>query len=178
MHSSIILRAISGRPSFLTRGKIANLSGANFGFDFNPTVDRIRVVSNMGQNLRVNPNDGTVAATDGMLNPGTPQVSAAAYTNNFAGATMTKLFVIDHNTDKLYEQNPPNNGVLVEVGALGVDITSANGFDIGGTSDKAWIIATSGGSTKIYSVNTTTGALSSPVNFPATVKGFAVGLGF
>jgi hypothetical protein len=154
------------------------LSGTDFGFDFNPTVDRIRVVSNTGQNLRLHPVDGIVVATDGTINPGTPQVSAAAYTNNFAGATTTKLFVIDHNTDKLYEQNPPNNGTLVEIGSLGVDITSANGFDIGGTSNKAWLLGTSGGMTKIYSINTTTGAATQPVNFPTAVKAFAVGLGF
>lgn len=154
------------------------LSGTDFGFDFNPTVDRIRIVSNARQNLRLNPITGAVAAVDSLLNPGTPQVSAAAYTNNFAGATATKLFVIDHNTDRLYEQNPPNNGTLVDIGALGIDISSANGFDIGGTSNNAWLIATVAGYTKIYSVNTTTGAASKPVNFPAAVKGFAVGLGF
>ncbi|RXM57064.1 DUF4394 domain-containing protein [Chryseobacterium sp. CH1] len=27
-------------------------------------MDRIRVVSNTGQNLRLNPNDGTIAAVD------------------------------------------------------------------------------------------------------------------
>jgi hypothetical protein len=157
---------------------IPALSGTDFGFDFNPMVDRIRVVSNTGQNLRLNPDDGLVAGTDGTLNPGTPAIAAAAYTNNFAGATATKLFVIDHTTDKLYEQNPPNNGTLVEIGALGVDITSANGFDIGSASNKAWMIATVGGTTRLYSVNTTTGALTEPVNFPSSVKGFAVGLGF
>jgi hypothetical protein len=154
------------------------LNGTDFGFDFNPTVDRIRVVSNAGQNLRLNPITGAVAAVDSTLRPGTPQVSAAAYTNNFAGATATRLFVIDHNSDRLFEQNPPNNGVLVDIGALGVDIAASNGFDIGGTSNNAWLIATVGGGYKIYSVNTTTGAAGNPVNFPVAVKGFAVGLGF
>lgn len=154
------------------------LSGTDFGFDFNPTVDRIRVVSNTGQNLRLNPNDGTLAATDGMLNPGTPAIGAAAYTNNFAGATTTSLFVIDHNTDKLYLQNPPNNGTLVEVGSLGINIESANGFDIGSTSQKIWFIGTVGGATKLYSINTTTGAATAGPNFPNGVKGFSVGLGF
>ncbi|HEY0713382.1 MAG TPA: DUF4394 domain-containing protein, partial [Polyangia bacterium] len=31
------------------------LEGTQFGFDFNPTVDRIRVTSNTGQNLRLHP---------------------------------------------------------------------------------------------------------------------------
>ncbi len=36
----------------------AVLGGTSFGFDFNPVPDRIRVVSNAGENLRLNPNDG------------------------------------------------------------------------------------------------------------------------
>jgi hypothetical protein len=154
------------------------LSGTDFGFDFNPTVDRIRVVSNTGQNLRLNPNDGTIAAVDLALNPGSPMISAAAYTNNFAGSTATTLFVIDHNTDKLYQQNPPNNGTLVETGSLGINITSANGFDIGSMSQKAYLMASVGSSTKIYSVNTTTGAATSVSDYPNAVKAFTVGLGF
>ena len=42
----------------------AVLGGTSFGFDFNPVPDRIRVVSNLGQNLRLNPNDGTIAGMD------------------------------------------------------------------------------------------------------------------
>lgn len=154
------------------------LSGTDFGFDFNPTVDRIRVVSNTGQNLRLNPNDGTIAAADLTLNPGSPMISAAAYTNNFAGATSTTLFVIDHNTDKLYQQNPPNNGTLVETGSLGINITNANGFDIGSMSQKAYLIASVGLSTRIYSINTMTGAATSVSDYPNSVKAFTLGLGF
>jgi len=154
------------------------LVGTEFGFDFNPTVDRIRVVSDTGQNLRLNPIDGSVAGIDGVINPGTPALSSAAYTDNFAGATMTSLFVIDHNTDKLYLQNPPNAGTLVERGALGINITSSNGFDIGSTSQKAYLVATVGTETKIYTVNTTNGAATAVSNYPNMVKGFTVGLGF
>ncbi|MBW8362009.1 MAG: DUF4394 domain-containing protein [Kaistella sp.] len=154
------------------------LSGTDFGFDFNPTVDRIRVESNTGQNLRLNPIDGTISAIDGMLNPGTPSVGAAAYSNNFAGAATTSLFVIDHNTDKLLLQNPPNNGTLMELGSLGINITSANGFDIGSTSQKAYLVASVGSETKIYLVNTANGATGSAVNYPNPVKGFTLGLGF
>lgn len=154
------------------------LSGTQFGFDFNPTVDRIRVVSNTGQNLRLNPNDGTISAVDGMINPGTPSLGAAAYTNNFAGATSTMLFVIDTNTDKVYLQDPPNNGTLVERGALGINIDGANGFDIGSMSQKAYLVATVGTTTNIYTINTTTGAATSLSSYPNAVRGFAVGLGF
>ena len=154
------------------------LLGTEYGFDFNPTVDRIRIVSDMGQNLRLNPIDGSVAAVDGVINPGMPALSSAAYTDNFAGATTTSLFVIDHNTDKLYLQNPPNAGTLTERGALGINITSSNGFDIGSTSQKAYLVATVGADTKIYTVNTTSGTATAVANYPNMVKGFTVGLGF
>lgn len=154
------------------------LAGTDFGFDFNPTVDKIRVVSNNGQNLRLDPVTGGITAVDGILNPGSPMIGAAAYTNNFAGTTSTTLFVIDHNTDKLYQQNPPNNGTLVETGSLGINITNANGFDIGSMSQKAYFLATVGTTTKIYSINTSTGAATSVSDFPNTVRGFTVGLGF
>jgi hypothetical protein len=154
------------------------LSGTSFGFDFNPTVDRIRVVSNTGQNLRLNPNDGAVAAVDSSLRPGTPVVNAAAYTNNFAGATTTVLYDIDSQTDRLFMQNPPNNGVLVDVGALGVDIDAANGFDIGSNSGTAWALLTVGGNTRIYTINLSTGAATAGVMFPQQVRGFTLGLGF
>jgi hypothetical protein len=152
------------------------LTGTNFGFDFNPTVDRIRLVSDNGQNLRLHPDLGTVAAIDGNLNPGSPTVSAAAYTNNFAGATSTVLFVIDHATDKLFTQNPPNNGTLVETGSLGINIDGVNGFDIGSTSGKAYGIFNVAGSKGIYTINLTTGAATKTVDFSRTVRAFTLGL--
>jgi Domain of unknown function (DUF4394) len=157
---------------------IPALSGTSFGFDFNPTVDRIRVVSNTGQNLRLHPETGLVAATDANLNPGTPDISSAAYTNNFAGASTTVLFDIDVTTDKLYTQNPPNNGTLVEVGVLGINVDTNNGFDIGGKSNTAYALLTVGSTTKIYSINTTTGTATAIADFPMAGKGLAIGLGF
>lgn len=169
----------SGAATMVGAGPFATLLvGTSFGFDFNPTVDRIRVVSNTGQNLRLNPNDGTLVLADGALNPGTPMVSAAAYTNNFPGATTTVLFDIDPSTDKLYTQIPPNNGTLVEVGPLGINVETDNGFDIGGTSNKAYALLTVGATTKLYSINLTTGAATEAATFPNAARGFAVGLGF
>ncbi|MEJ7767832.1 MAG: DUF4394 domain-containing protein, partial [Chitinophagaceae bacterium] len=101
-----------------------------------------------------------------------------AYTNNFAGATTTVLFDIDATMDKLFKQDPPNAGTLVEVGSLGIDVTQTAGFDIGGTSGKGYAVLTSGGTTKIYGINLTNGNASAMSAFPKAVKGFAVGLGF
>ena len=117
-------------------------------------------------------------ATDGNLNPGTPSVTAAAYTNNFAQSTSTQLFVIDTNNNNLYLQNPPNNGTLVLVGSLGVTASSMNGFDIGGNSNEAFSILTVNGTQAVYRINLTTGAATRVVNFSPNVTAMAVGLGF
>lgn len=117
---------------------IPALAGTGFGFDFNPTVDRIRVTSDADQNLRLNPDDGAVAGVDTNLayapgDPGAgtnPSVTASAYTNSFAGATSTTLFDIDNARHTLVIQNPPNNGTLTTVGALG-STDDAVAFDIG-----------------------------------------------
>jgi hypothetical protein len=156
------------------------LSGTAFGFDFNPTVDRIRIVSNMGQNLRAHPETGLIAATDAAINPTGSVVTAAAYTNNFAGATTTTLYVIDAENRRLSIQNPPNNGTLVNVGStFNTRFAGENGFDISSKSNRAFVMLSSEGEMKLYNLNLTTAVLDKGVAFPsAVVSGFTLGLGF
>lgn len=152
------------------------LSGSTFGVDFNPTVDRLRIVSNTGQNLRVDPTNG-VAIVDGAINGAATGVEAAAYTNSFGGATSTTLFVLASATDTLYTQTPPNNGTLVPVGALGVDIGALNGFDILSSDSTALAALTTGAATNLYKINLTTGGASSvgPIgNGLTSLTGFAI----
>jgi len=154
------------------------VSGTAIGFDFNPMVDRIRLVTNTGQNLRLHPDLGTVAATDGSLNPGSPSVSGAAYSNNYVTTTSTVLYVLDAETNMLYTQTPPNDGTLVPVGAIGVDITADNGFDIGGSSNMAFGLLKANNTTAVYSFNLTTGAATKVKDFNINATAMAVGLGF
>jgi len=144
------------------------LSGTAFGFDFNPTVDRIRVTTTTTQNLRLNPNDGMLAATDSALayatgdaNFGaTPRIVGSAYTNNFSAAITTTLYDIDSNLDILATQIPPNNGVLNTVGALGVNTSDLVGFDISGLTGTAFASLTAPGAatSSLFTVNLATGA--------------------
>lgn len=112
------------------------LEGTRFGVDFNPAADRLRIVSNTGQNLRHNINAGGVTLTDGALNytAGTPAqgVVGAAYTNNDLSATTTAttLFVLDATLDQVALQSPPNAGSLVPTGKLTLDASALSGFDI------------------------------------------------
>lgn len=146
---------------------------SEIGIDFNPTVDRIRLVTDNGQNLRVNPDTGAVVDADpntptidpdGALayagtdvNAGkTANVVAAAYTNNFAGATATVLYNIDSDLDILVTQNPPNAGTLNTVGALQVDASDVVGFDIftdqDGNNARAAIRQGNNGQSQFYTV--------------------------
>src|SRR5262245_17060471 len=111
------------------------LSGNSFGVDFNPAADRLRVISDNGQNLRHNVNAGGVTIADGTLNytlgTAATGVTGAAYTNNDLDAnTATTLLDIDTNLDKVALQVPPNNGTLTATGKLTLDVTSVAGFDI------------------------------------------------
>ena len=174
-----VLNTSSGAATVIGTAPLTTLlSGTSFGFDFNPTVDRIRSISNTGQNLRLHPETGLVAAVDGVLNPGTPSVTASAYTNNFAGATTTVLFNIDNITDKLARQDPPNNGTQVEIGALGINVEAVSGFDITSRSGVGYAALKVGDKSALYTINLTSGMATKLADLPSSVRAFAVGTGF
>jgi hypothetical protein len=165
------------------------LQGTAFGVDFNPTVDRLRIVSDTGQNLRVNVDDGTTNV-DGTLNiPGTTPVNpalgvtAVAYTNNDADPnTATTLFDIDTTNDNTVIQAPANAGSLSPTGKLGVDAAGAVGFDIyselrNGTTRSLTSrasIAAADGSTQLYDVDLLTGRATSLGRFTHPVVDIAI----
>ena len=132
-----------------------SVSGTQFGFDFDPTVDHIRVITNTGQNLRINPNNAAVTI-DGNINTATTQADAAAYTNNFAGATSTTQYDIDLVNDSLYTQNP-NTGTTTLVGSLGGAFNSLSGFDIRSSDGAAFAALIPGSTSNLYSINLSTG---------------------
>ncbi len=169
-----------------------------YGFDFNPTVDRVRVTTSSGLNFRLNPITGaavdgdlggaagSVAGvnTDGLVNGSVGGVSGAAYTNNFAGATATTLYTLDATSDQLLIQNPPNAGTQVAVGATGVDFTELSGFDIphgvqvaannSVAAGNGFAVLTVGGNSGLYSINLTTGAATFLGGVSATITGMTV----
>ncbi|MGH8477507.1 MAG: DUF4394 domain-containing protein, partial [Methylococcales bacterium] len=118
--------------------------GAFFGVDFNPAADRLRIVSDTGQNLRHNVNLGGLTTVDANLTYTQPPivpaayipvttlgVTGAAYTNNDLDTnTGTTLLDIDTALDQVVIQSPPNNGILVATGKLTVDTDAPVGFDI------------------------------------------------
>jgi hypothetical protein len=130
------------------------LAGTSFGVDFNPMADRLRIVSNTGQSLRINVDTGATT-TDGSINGGAANtaISASAYTNSFAGTGSTTLFGIDAVNNTLYTQNPPNNGTLANPVPLGIVAGAVNGFDIDARTNMGYMVATVGGARNLYGVN-------------------------
>ncbi len=121
---------------------VVPLDGSKFGFDFNPTVDRLRIVSDTNQNLRINVDTGLTIVDTPLaynagpppdLNAGTdPAAVGAAYRNSQPSAFggVTELYDIDANNDVMVEQDPANAGTLNTEGPLGVDTKLLVGFDI------------------------------------------------
>jgi hypothetical protein len=135
-------------------------NATRFGIDFNPTVDRLRIVSNTGQDLRLTPGT-SVTTIDTNLNGAASGAVSVAYTNNNPTATITNLFYIGPSTpSSLFNTSNPNGGVLTTVGPLGVSSSQDVGFDISGLSGIAFASLTNptGPGSSLYTLNLTTGA--------------------
>jgi hypothetical protein len=159
-------------------------AGNEFGFDFNPTVDRIRIVNDSGQNMRVHPD--TAAAVDGNPSeaglqmdgflawaPGEPdrdnrkpRIVAAAYTYNKQNEKITTNYAIDAQSGSLVTQGSkegvmpavsPNTGQLFRVGSLGVSSFNEANFDIADVTGAAFVSINYGNASKLYVVNLDTG---------------------
>jgi hypothetical protein len=161
------LNVLTGVASQVGVGPFAPpLSGSNFGFDFNPVMDRIRVVSNTRKNYVLNPNDATaVAATDLAFGPGdpnfgvSPNVEFSAYTNSVNPApAATQLYGIDTGLDILVAQ-ANSAGTLGTVGPLGVNVGAVGGFDISGANNVAYaaMLPANSSSSNLYAINLLTG---------------------
>jgi outer membrane protein assembly factor BamB len=129
--------AKSGQATLKVKLETMLAANVSASVDFNPAADRLRIIGSDGMSLRANVDDGKVTK-DGNLKYAegdkaagkTPVVTAAAYSNSVKGTKETALYDIDSALGTFLKQAPPNDGILVTMGSLGV---KANGiaFDIG-----------------------------------------------
>lgn len=167
-----VINPATGAATPFNGGAIGTtLNGSNFGVDFNPAADRLRITSNADQNLRLNPTvnplvtltDGALAFDPNDVNAGVnPNVVHSAYTNNFAGTPTTMLYDVDSGLDALLLQTPPNNGTLRTIGSIGTDVTEVGGFDISGATGVAYMAIQDVALARstFWTVNLSTGAAS------------------
>lgn len=132
-------------------------NNARVEMDFNPSVDRIRIItgaaSTVNNNFRANPNDGTLVQADTNLiidamDPNSPYTGftmvAAAYSNNTPAAPSTTLYAYDFATDVIFRvgsvggtPTSPNTGIfftstLIPAGFL--TFNGGMGMDISGAT--------------------------------------------
>ncbi len=174
------INATSGVATVINSTPIMLMLGSNsaISFDFNPTVDRIRVVGANKKNYRLHPVTGAIAATDVDLAYAVGDVNAAAsaaigacaYTNSYIGSTVTTLYNYDMSLNVLTTQIPPNNGTLNTVGVSGIvvnNVTKSIDMDIymdpATVTNMAYLAANTGANINdnLYTINLTTGMVTS-----------------
>ena len=161
------------------------VQGQVVGFDFNPTVDRIRVVSSSAQSLRLHPEtnavvdgnanepglqlDGTLHYVAGDRHAGrTPEIAGVGYTYNKKDEKITTNYAIDRAVGALLMQGSqegvtpvisPNTGQLRTVGLLGTGALSEAHFDISDVANTALLAARVAGQvrTRLYQVDLASG---------------------
>jgi hypothetical protein len=161
------------------------VNGQVTGFDFNPTVDRIRVVSSSAQNLRLHPETNAVvdgdAAQPGVQPDGalryvagdrhagrTPDIAGVAYTYNKKDEKITTNYAVDRALGALLMQGSaegtapvisPNTGQLRTVGLLGTGSLSEAHFDISDVANTALLAArtTTQAQTRLYLLDLASG---------------------
>lgn len=176
------IREVGAKATKVSQLTVA-LRGKAYGVDFNPAANRLRVISDTGQNLRHNLDDaqgapaaGTTAVDGTLTNPPVPPattgataqgVTGAAYTNNDLDATTaTTLFDLDTAQDQVSVQSPANAGNLAPTGKLGVDVPPDSGFDIYSSAKSGVNAGYAVTGTRVFGVNLLTGKASSVGSFP------------
>jgi hypothetical protein len=176
-------------------GTVPGAADSPTGTDFNPVVDRLRVVNAGNENFRINPNNGTLSGNDVDLTytaPATGPVTAVAYDRNVAPGppgtiappgTLTTLYGIDVGADRLVTiggvgaETPggPNGGAVRAEGTLGLAVDNASdaGFDIA-ANGSAFASLTVGGQPGLYRVNLAGGTATLIGALPAEVRALTV----
>ena len=174
------------------------------GFDFNPTVDRMRVALADGTNLRAHPvsgtqvdfdpkadgvqRDGALVYAPGDAHAGWPAlVNGVAYTYNQKDAKLTTNFAIDGARGTLVTMGSregvepavsPNGGQVFSVGSLKTGPVTAVSFDISDVNNSAYLAASRAGDsrTHLYRVNLDTGEATwlSGIGKQERIQGMAI----
>ena len=199
------LDAKTGAATRVGNGSIAGaLTGIEAGFDFNPVVDRIRMVDNAGNNFRVHPDTGEMVDGSTTL-PGVQpdrklayspedinagrisRVVAVAYTRG-AGAKATTNYAIEaaqatlvtmgrpEGTTPAKTPSNPNEGQLFTVGRLGVMTGTRVSFDIHPQRNTAYASFLENDRSVLYEINLASGAAKriGEIGVGLVVRGLAI----
>ncbi len=176
--------AITGASSFVAAlsNPVITLDNS-YGIDFNPQADRgtgasLRLISSAGDNYAINATTGAVTVATSIA----AGFNAVAYTNSDASTPTTSpastgLYYINSTNDTLsFAASGFNAPTIGTVGALGINILSANGFEILANGIGYAAINVDDGllQSKLVTINTATGAATVVGTFNGTINGLAI----
>lgn len=148
-------------------------AGDAYQLEVNPVDQVWRIITQLGENGRINGTTGELIQNDTNLtfaagDPNeleTPNIIAHAFDNNRATATTTTLYALDAAADALIKLPDPNTGVCQTVGQLGIDVDLYSSFEIRTTSASQTAYLTNNQpldvgefASDLYTVDLTTGA--------------------
>jgi Domain of unknown function (DUF4394) len=178
---------IAGVATPVGSGFVMPPGGNRYGIDFNPAVDRIRVVHDGDENFRINPNNGTLAGDDSNLTPAGERVSAVAYDRVEPGPprepTSTTAFAIGVTTSRLLTLGgfnasvSANSGMLLNPKPLSVlpAFGSSTDLDISPTGIAYAVLVDAGTSLPgLYGVDLNSGVATPLGQLPAALEGLAI----
>lgn len=157
-------------------------SSKGYGLDFNPVADRtpnasLRLVSNTGDNYAINVLTGQVTVATSIA----AGFSGVAYTNSDPSSTTapgsTGLYYINSSTDSVsFTGTGFNNPTLSDIGPLGYDVLSGNGFEIlaDGSAYAAFNWDDGLLKTGLFSIDLATGQATQSGLFIGTINGLTV----
>lgn len=147
--------ALARISTLVSDGTTSNmsLSATGYTIDFNPVVDRLRIIGTDGSNWRtdVSTGDTLVDTATSLTN-----LSGAGYEETFSALGRgTRLFTLDAATDNLYLQTPPNDGTQTAAKSLlgSTDVASIDGYDINPANNAGLAMLTVAGVQRIYTIN-------------------------
>jgi len=159
-------------------------SNLGYGIDFNPVADfgtgaSLRLVSSAGDNFAINAATGAVGNAANKIAAG---FTGVAYTNTTlmpaAAPASTALYYVDATNDTLaMAPSAFNTPTITTVGALGVDVLKANGFEILANGQAFAALNVDAGTslaTGIYGINLATGAATLLGTYNGTLSGLTV----
>ena len=173
-----IINPVTGAAAVVGTGVVPGVAVDFIGFDFDPITDRIRVstadTSPTDNHYMIDPNTGAVTPLLDLPE----NASAVGFSGNFVGSVTTTPYFISVITggnpaaDTLFSSTGTSN-VMTNVGLLGFNANTINGFDIYGNENAAFaVLAAQGpavGNSDLFRINLATGAATSLGTIPDTI---------
>jgi hypothetical protein len=132
------------------------LNGTEFDLDFNPVTDRITVLSELGQNLTLNPDTGQLVTAGPTITGG--RILGAGYSNNVPGASTTTLYGLGTAAGtvlRLFDVNP-TSGAATALAFNTLPAGDIAGVDVVGASTGFFLESSLGGIHRLYTADLAT----------------------